>query len=220
VKVIGGLESQQVHIGQPGVRFKTVDKAKQAAALQFLLANAFEVPPFMVQTDVLRRIQASGAVDRVRTAQAAILTSLLQNQRLDRMTEQLTIDGAPVAYSPLQFLGDLRAGVWSEAAKPGAPITIYRRNLQRAYLDQMDQKINGTPAASAEIRMLVKGELHALDATLANAVKSTTLDEATRRHFLDAREEIATILDPKVPRPAPDPNAAPAGLGRGRGGVR
>ncbi len=219
VKVVGGLESQQMHIGQQGMRFKTVPKAKQVEAVQFLVSNAFTVPPFMVRTDVLRRIQPIGAVDRVRTAQAAVLTSLLQNQRIDRMTEQLTIDGPTIAYSPLQFLADVRAGVWSEAAKPGTAVTIYRRNLQRAYLETMDQKINGTPAASAEIRMLVKGELNALSRQLQTAIAAPGIDENTRRHFADAREEIATILDPKVPRPEPAAGAAPA-LGRGRGGLR
>jgi hypothetical protein len=219
VKVIGGIESQQVHIGQEGPRFKTVPKARQVGALQFLVANAFQVPAFMIRTDVLRRIQASGAVDRVRTAQAGILTSLLQNARLDRMTEQLTIDGAAVAYAPLQFLADVRAGVWTEAAKPGTPVTIYRRNLQRSYLDVMDEKLNGTPAASAEVRMLVKGELRALRAQLTTAMNATGLDENTRRHFSDSREEVDTILDPRVPRPAPEPAAA-AGGGRGRGGLR
>jgi hypothetical protein len=32
VKIVGGLDSQQVHIGQQGMRFKTVPKAKQAEA--------------------------------------------------------------------------------------------------------------------------------------------------------------------------------------------
>ena len=220
VKVVGGLESHQVHIGQQGDRFKTVSKPKQVEALQFLVNNAFTVPAFMVRTDVLRRIQPSGAVDRVRTAQTAVLTALLQNQRIDRMTEQLTIDGPTVAYAPLQFLMDVRNGVWSEAAKPGTAVTIYRRNLQRAYLEIMDQKINGTPAASAEIRMLVKGELNALSRQLQTAAGATGLDENTRRHFADAREEIATILDPKVPRPEPAAGAGAAVGGRGRGGVR
>jgi hypothetical protein len=219
VKLIGGLESQQIHIGQQGMRFKTIPKAKQIEALQFLLNNAFTVPPFMVRTDVLRRIQPFGAVDRVRTAHSAILTSLLQNQRLDRMTEQLTIDGPAIAYSPLQFLTDLRMGVWSEIAKPGTAVSLYRRNLQRAYLDAMDQKLNGTPAASTEIRALVKGELRALDRQLQAAAAAAGADESTRRHIADSREEIATILDPRVPRSAPDAAAAPAG-GRGRGGLR
>lgn len=219
VKLVGGLESQQVHIGQQGFRFKTVPKARQIEALQFLLTNAFTVPSFMINTDVLRRIQAVGAVDRVRTAQTAVLNSLLQNQRIDRMTEQVAIDGATAAYAPVQFLADVRAGVWSEIGKPGTAISIYRRNLQRAYLENMDQKLNGAPAASAEIRMLAKGELRALDRQLQTAVAAPGLEENTRRHLVDSRDQIAMILDPRVPRPAPDPAAAAAG-GRGRGGIR
>ena len=41
VKVIGGVDSQQKHIGQEGVRFTTVPKARQKEAVQFLLQNAF-----------------------------------------------------------------------------------------------------------------------------------------------------------------------------------
>ena len=58
---IGGLESQQVHIGQgDGMRFKTVPTARQQEALQFLLANAFTTPAFMIKPEILRRIQAGG----------------------------------------------------------------------------------------------------------------------------------------------------------------
>ena len=53
--------------------------------------------------------------------------------------------------------------------------------LQRAYLEIMDQKLNGAPASSEEIRMLVKGELHALDAQLKTAVAAPSLDESTKR---------------------------------------
>lgn len=219
VRVIGGEDSQQLHIGQEGVRFKTVPKQRQTLALDFLLNNAFKTPDFMIRPDVLRRIQPSGAVDRVRTAQTAILNSLLQNQRIDRMTEQSTLE-PNVAYSPLQFLTDVRNGVWSELGKPGTAIDLYRRNLQRAYLLNLDQKLNGTPASSAEIRSLVKGELRALDRQLQAAVAAPALDEATRRHINDCREEIKTILDPRVPRPEPTAAPAAAAGGRGRGGLR
>jgi hypothetical protein len=219
VRIIGGIDSQQLHIGQDGLRFKTVPKARQTAALDFLMLNAFKTPDFMIRPDVLRRIQPSGAVDHVRTAQTAILNALLQNQRIDRMTEQATLEPS-TAYTPLQFLTDVRNGIWSELAKPGAPIDLYRRNLQRAYLLNLDLKLNATPASSAEIRALVKGELRALDRQLQTAGAAPTLDENTRRHINDCREEIKIILDPRVPRPSPDPNAAPAAGGRGRGGLR
>src|SRR5207344_1753377 len=48
VRIIGGVDSQQKHIGQNGPRFVTVPRARQAEALQFLLANAFAIPKFMI----------------------------------------------------------------------------------------------------------------------------------------------------------------------------
>ena len=214
VRVVGGFTSQQKHIGQQGVRFVTVPKARQSAALQFLLQNAFTTPSFMIQPDVLRRIQASGVVERVRTAQNSVLSNLLQAARLDRMVEQAALDGN-VAYPPIQFLGDLRAGVWSELAKPATPIGIYRRNLHRSYLDTVDTRLNGTTPPSDEVRALLRGELRALDAEIRKALPLVT-DEVSKRHLLDARDQIAQTLDPRAMRTrAPDPAA---GRG-GRGGV-
>ncbi len=218
VRVIGGVEAQQKHIGQDGPRFRTVPRARQAAALPYLVANALTTPSFMIKPEILRRIQPVGVVDRVRLAQRSLLDALLQNARLDRMTEQVTLDGAQ-AYPPLQFLADLRAGVWSEAAKPGTAITIYRRNLQRAYLDNLDDRLKGTPAASAEVRALLKGELQALDRQLQAAAGAPGLDENTRRHLVDSRELIAGTLDSRVPPRTPPAAGAPVFGGRGGAGL-
>ena len=69
VRVVGGVHSQQKHIGQQGVRFTTVPKAKQAEAVQFLLHNAFQTPtlhdpaghPPAHPADGRRRARAHGA---------------------------------------------------------------------------------------------------------------------------------------------------------------
>jgi len=215
LKVIGGEDSQQKHIGQEGPRFVTVPKARQAEAVQFLLNNAFTVPTFMIQPEILRRIQATGVVSRVQQMQSSIMGQLLQAQRLDRMSEQVALDGPSVAYSPLEMLTALRAGVWSELAKPGTAINIYRRNLQRSYLDNMDSRLNGANG-SPEVRALVRGELKALDKQIA-AAQPTATDSLTKLHLQDCRDEIATMLDRLVPR-----EATPGGGGRGGrgGGIR
>jgi hypothetical protein len=216
VRVVGGFNSQQKHIGQQGVRFTTVPKTRQKEAVQFLVANAFQTPMFMIQPDILRRIQASGVVERVRTAQNSVLGNLLQAARLDRMVEQTALDGS-IAYPPIQFLTDLRSGVWSELAKPAAPITIYRRNLHRSYLDTVDTRLNGNTPPSDEVRALLRGELRALDGDIRKALPLVT-DEVSKRHLLDARDQIAQTLDPRAMRTrAPDPAAGGRG---GRGGVR
>jgi hypothetical protein len=206
--VVGGLDSRELYSGQTGVRFTPVPKARQVAAVQFLLENAFTTPSFLIQPDLLRRIEPTGIVSRVRTAQNSLMNSLLQSARLDRMAEQAAVD--PSSYSPLQLLGDLRAGLWRELTTPAAPIDIYRRNVQRVYLDTIDNRLNGTVAPSDEVRALLKGELRALDQQVARALPSVT-DTMTRRHLQDVRETIASTLDPRAMR-------VRGGTGAGRAG--
>jgi len=221
--VLGGYTSQQVHNGQPGGagqngrRFLPEPKAKQVEAVKFLLDNAFQTPTFMVNADILRRIQATGVVARVRTAQSTVMNSLLQPARLDRLVEQAAVDATTTGYTPVQFFADLRAGIWGDvsAAAP-KPIDVFRRNTQRIYLDAFDNRINENSATSDEIRALMKGELRVVDAQIKAAIPAYT-DTATRRHLEDARDQIAQILDPRAQR-TPPPAAAGAGRG-GRGGV-
>jgi hypothetical protein len=215
-QLIGGVLSQQKHIGQTGVRFTVVPRAKQLEAVQFLLTNAFATPGLLVRPELLRRMEPSGIMARVRTAQTSVLNSLLQTARLDRMIEQAAVDGA-AAYAPVQFLADLRRGIWSELSKGGAPIDAFRRNTQRAYLDTMDNRLNAGPPAASEIKALVKGELRALDAQIRAAIPAA-VDRPTRLHLEDSRDAIARILDPQVPRPAAPPPTAP-GRGAGAGAL-
>ena len=212
-RLIGGFNSQQKHIGQKGVRFEVVAKQKQAEAVQFLLNQAFQAPQFMIRPEILRLIQTTGVVERIRTAQNGLMSSLLQTARLDRMVEQVALDG-PAAYSPIEFLTELRKGVWSELAKPGTPIDIYRRNLHRSYLDNVDNRLNGPTAPSDEVRALLKGELRMLDAELTRAIPGAN-DEITKRHLQDCKDEIAIILDPRAMR---ERGGAAAGAAGGRGG--
>jgi hypothetical protein len=78
VKIIGGVDSKQQHIGQEGMRFTTVPKARQVEALQFLLNNAFTTPMFMIRPEILRRIQPSGVITRIQGLQSGIMGQLLQ----------------------------------------------------------------------------------------------------------------------------------------------
>ncbi|MEZ5318703.1 MAG: zinc-dependent metalloprotease [Vicinamibacterales bacterium] len=218
VRVVGGFDSQQKHIGQQGVRFTLVSRKRQEDAVKFLLDNAFQTPMFMIRPEILRRIQPTGIVDRIRTSQNSLMNQLLQGSRIDRMVEQVAIDGT-AAYPPIAFLGDLRKGVWQELATPATPINIYRRNLQRSYLDTIDNRLNGTTAPSDELRSLLRGELRALDGEIEAAMPRVT-DEVTKRHLQDARDQISTILDPRAMRDRGGAAGAAGGRGGGGAGIR
>jgi hypothetical protein len=212
--VLGGVDSREVYPGQPGTRFTVIPKATQAAAVQFLLANAFETPAFLTKPEILNRIEPVGIVTRVRIAQTSVLNALLQPSRLDRMIEQSALSAS--AYTPLQLLNDLRAGIWSELRTPIKAIDIYRRNTQRAYLDTIDARLNGGAEPSDEMRALLKGDLRALDQQIAAALPAVT-DVATRRHLQDARDTIAATLDPRAMRVRPGAGGAAGGRGVGAG---
>jgi hypothetical protein len=195
--IVGGFNSQQKHAGQQGVRYTLIPREKQLAAVKFLNENAFETPAWAINPEILRRIEPVGVLDRVRTGQQRVLTSLLSSARISRLVEQEALDGA-AAYRPLDFLADLRKGVWTEVYGTGpAKVDAYRRNLQRTYVGMLADRVNGRTSAVDDARAFFRGELKTLDADLRLALARTT-DRATRLHIDDVRTQIQRALDPTV----------------------
>ncbi len=204
--IVGGSSSQQKHAGQQGVIFTPIARDKQAGAVRFLNQNAFQTPTWAIDPEILRRIEPVGVLDRVRTGQQRVLSSLLSSTRIARLVEQEALEGA-AAYRPLDFLADVRKGIWSEiyGATP-ARVDAYRRNLQRAYVQTLADRVNGRTAALDDARAFFRGELKTLDADLRAALARTT-DRATRLHVDDIRTQIQRALDPTVQDASTAPRA-------------
>jgi hypothetical protein len=212
VNVVGGSSSQEKYGSQPGPRFTPFPRQRQREALQFLNENAFRTPQFFLDPAVLRRMEPEGALARIRTAQTAVLTALLNNSRLTRLIEYnaLATNGSDT-YSLREMTRDLRDGIWSELGSSRVQIDAFRRNLQHAYLELVGTKINGpfptapagaTPQQAAafvsppdEARGLMRSELMALDARLRDAIPRAG-DPDTRIHLVNARHRIDVILNP------------------------
>ena len=208
--IVGGFSTHQKHVGQEGPLFTPIPKVRQIEAVKFLNDNAFATPTWAIDRDILRRIEPLGELSRIRNAQNAVLTNLLSSARFARLVEQEAIDGAS-AYSPVEFLADVRKGVWKELDAPQVKVDAYRRNLQRAYLDLVNNKLNGATqtlpaglpasmagmfATSGDERPLYRAELKSLNVSLGAALAKTT-DRASKAHIEAARDQIAKILDPK-----------------------
>lgn len=197
--LVGGFQSQQKHAGQDGVRFVPIPRERQAAAAKFLNENAFTTPAWIIKPEILRRIEPSGVLERIRTSQQRILLSLLSNARFTRLVEQEALDG-PLAYRATDFLADVRRGIWRELDSPSVRIDPFRRNVQRAYLEIMADKLNGRQPVGDDQRPFIRGELQALDRALAAAMPRAG-DRATRLHLEDARDQIKKALDPRFAPP-------------------
>lgn len=230
--IVGGFNSQEKVVGQEGRVFSPIPKEEQQAAVKFLLDNAFTTPLWMIDEEILRRIEAVGAIERVHSAQSRILATLLNSARFGRLAEQETLDGN-LAYSPVEFLATVRKGIWKELDLGQVKIDPYRRELQRTYLQDINNKLNPPPAAAAALpvaaangalprnitsgdeRPMYRAELRSLNASILAALPKTT-DRETRAHLEAARDQIVRILDPL---PAARPAAQPA-AGGGRGGLQ
>ena len=209
-QLVGGDLSQQKHIGQNGPRFTPVPRARQAEAVNFLLQHAFVPPMFLVQPELLRRMEPSGVVNRIRTAQSSVMNSLLQTDRIMRLVEQGTVDGGGT-YTAVQFLNDLRRGVWSELATPTRAIDPFRRNVQRIYLDTIDNRLNGALEPPPDVRSLLRGELRALRGAVVRTIPAVT-DRLSRLHLEDVRDQIDEVLDPRAMRQAAGGRGAVGGI--------
>jgi hypothetical protein len=209
--VVGGVASQQKVYGQDGLRFVPIPRERQRAAVEFLSAHAFTAPMFVVKPEILRRIEPAGTLERIRTSQLRVLTTVMTDARINRLAEQEAIDGA-AAYKPSEFFTDVRRAIWSEIEATAVRVDPYRRNLQRAYLDLVNEKINGRLASSGESRPLARLEIRALDTAVRAAMPRTT-DRVTRAHLQDVRDQIGRILDPKFAPPATPTLALPIIIG-------
>lgn len=211
VTLVGGMYQVLKSSDQEGPVFEPVERSKQEAAVRFLIEQVFETPTWLQDREILRRIESTGAVERIRAIQVRRLDNLLDPARMQRMIESEVFDGG--AYPLMEFLDDLKSGIWGELAE-AEPIDTYRRNLQRGYLERLEWLMTEEPPApptfggggpprsraprvdvsQSDIRPLVRAQLKELQ-TEAERASTRTRDRMTRYHLEDIVERINAILD-------------------------
>ncbi len=211
--LVGGYDSQNKHGGQSGPVFTPVSKARQQQAVKYLNGAIFQTPEWLLKPEILSRIEPNSGSARLLNSQKSILRNLLDRNRLDRLQEQ-EADLGDRAYKLGELLVDLRGGVFTELGNPAPKITPHRRDLQRAYLELLNERLNqaapapisspgfGLPSSNPQDdqRGAIRAELKTLQAQLS--AKLPTTRGALRGHLEDLKDQITRILDPKFATPA------------------
>ena len=206
---IAGVYENHKTFEQDGAVYSPVPVEDQRRAMSFLSTHAFTPPTWVYNEDILSRINQADFVDTFRSVQARVLNNILDSQRLARLIEYET--RSDISYSPYEFMDDVRASVWSELSD-GSAISVYRRNLQRAYIERLEelmteelptiparfrQQIGWTQVnvSQSDIRPMVREQLENLQEDAQRAVGRTS-DRATVVHLNDVDRRIEKILDP------------------------
>ncbi len=207
---VGGFYENFKTADQDGVVYDMVPEARQRESMEWLHQEVFHTPDWLLNQNVLRRIEGVGAMDRLRQYQVGAVNTILDPQRLARMIEAEVMIGDDT-YTTAEMLADMRRGIWSELGNRSS-IDAFRRNLQRGHLERLEylmtQEAPPVPSffagfgytsidvSQSDIRAYVRGELETLkrDATLA---ERRARDNMTRLHLKDVVARIDHILDPE-----------------------
>src|SRR5207247_1415257 len=105
----------------------------QKEAVAFLNKEVFTTPKWLLDDKILNKISNPGRMGGVVTVQSGVLDALMNDRVLNTLNMAEARYGKGKTYGMVEYLNDLKAGVWSEV-KDKKPIDAYRRSLQKSYV--------------------------------------------------------------------------------------
>ena len=212
-KNVGGIYDSPKTYDMAGNQFEVVPKSIQKDAVAFLNTQLFNTPKWLLDQNVLSKINPENGVEAIKGMQDATLTSLLAGDRMVRLLETST--ASKDNYSVDELISDLNKGIFSEL-KSNTSIDMYRRNIQKLYVDKMigmlkpgNAEVRSVPVgvtygfntrrvnlAQTDLPSIARGQLNSLknDLKMSSARMS---DRMSKYHVLDLISRIGEALDPK-----------------------
>ena len=212
-KNVGGIYDSPKTYDMTGNQFEVVPKSIQKDAVAFLNTQLFTTPKWLLDQNVLSKINPESGVEAIKGMQDATLTSLLAGDRMVRLLETST--ASKDNYSVDELISDLNKGIFSEL-KSNSSIDMYRRNIQKLYVDKMigmlkpgNAEVRSVPVgvtygfntrrvnlAQTDLPSIARGQLNSLknDLKMSSARMS---DRMSKYHVLDLISRISQALDPK-----------------------
>jgi len=189
---IGGVYEFNKKPEQNGNVYKTVAKDRQIASLNWLLKNTFDTQRWLLDKNILNKIDETGYSDRILRYQNRHLNTLLNVKTLKRMIDAEIIETE--FYTVSDMLRTLRKGVFSETKKT-QNVDLFRRNLQKSFIDRMGILMNDSSTKNTDISSIVRGELVTLKYIISIASKRA-ISTMTKYHYRDCIHKIEMLLNP------------------------
>lgn len=206
---IGGVYEEPKSMEQEGAVYTHIPEEKQRRAVMFLHNQLFETPDWMIREEQAAKFQHAGLVNQVRSLQASTLNQIYDFSRLQRMIENEAMNGNS-AYTVLELFDDMRNGIFSEL-QSGQKIDVYRRNLQRAYIERLEYLmtaeqprfstqfadfigVTNVDVSQSDIRAVARGELKRIKSMAQSAKGGDTMSQY---HLEDLVARVDMIFEGK-----------------------
>ncbi|KQR70223.1 zinc-dependent metalloprotease [Pedobacter sp. Leaf176] len=210
IKNLGGVMVTEKLSDQAGAVYKPVSLTKQKEAIKFLNEQLFKTPKWLLDKNILSKIEPGYSGNSVQRLQQNAIAAATSQSRLYRMIINQR-DYGKGTYSPEQWLGDLKGGIFTELST-GAPADEYRKTLQKMYVGSIITMYNKRFALQgsvdniiasvtptdvllySNVKALAYAHLRALRKYI-NAGISITKDRDTRIHFEYLKHMLDKIIE-------------------------
>jgi hypothetical protein len=212
-KNVGGIYETFKSVEQSGDVYEPTPRVIQKDAVKFLNEELFITPTWLLNKEILNKFSNPAGTETVESIQTSTLNSLLSSGRLFRMSACSSRFGPANTYRVEELTEDLKNALWTELAT-GKPIDVFRRNLQKNYVDALVGLMNPSPSSipqglpralliffgadirNTDIPSIARANLESLKNQIQAAIPLTT-DKLSKYHLLDVLERIKQALHPR-----------------------
>jgi len=211
---IGGVYDTPKTYDMVGKVYEPVSKQTQIEALNFIDKNIFNTPTWLLNRDITDRIKPETGVDLILRIHQTTLNNLLSPDKLYFIIENSTRSKDQL--SLLGYFNSLNGSIFSELTGTQS-IDIYRRTLQKAYLEKLgellypkeDHYVITLPADAGsgynmrykkinlsltDVPSNIRGQLDDIRLLIKKKLLSP-VDQETKNHLIDLSLRIDTLLD-------------------------
>jgi hypothetical protein len=187
---IGGIYETPKSPAQSGPVFQMVPLETQKEAMTFLKNNIFTTPTWLLDTMVLARTGES-PTQTITKSQDMVLQHMLSTSTLSKLAVSEAIYGDR-SYRLIDYFNDLDEVMWSEL-KSYKPVDIYRRNLQRSYLDRLIELSNKSGKDYRDVAPILRIKLKDIHTIIHKAI-SKTKDPITLYHLKFMQDKLNQVI--------------------------
>ena len=203
-KNVGGIYENPKTYDMEGNEYEITPSAIQNEAVAFLNEQLFKTPTWLLDQNVLAKINPDNGVELIKSIQDGTLSNLLSLDRMARLMETSSMNKAN--YSIDELMRDLKRGIFSEL-RTNTAIDVYRRNLQKAFVSKLIDAISLDKSATAnfngktivmvntDLPSIARGHLMELRSQL-KAANATATDRLSKFHIADLVARIDKALNP------------------------
>ncbi len=211
-KNVGGIYDTPKTYDMEGNVYEVVPRAMQKDAVAFLNRQVFETPSWILDKNILSKINPEQGVEAIKAIQEVTLNNLFAGDRAVRLME--TGSASAANYNLDELMTDVRTSIWSEL-KSKKIIDIHRRNLQKVFVEKAISLLNPGMATvnyipqgasygfesrnvdlkKTDLPSIARGHLEILKSEIKLALPLTT-DKMSKYHLQDVLQRIEVALNP------------------------